>query len=239
MSSDPVYRRVGRGGAGNWYSKNDVDKAERDQAIAVRLPSYIPVQLHFPLSGKTHTGHPGPRSTKERSRPRPSTRRACLRAERAWWGRQLQGPSSGGREHQGRARGGGTGQGHCGSQCRKGKAPVQRTRRRRKLVGWDDSAWCCSAGAGAAQSGGLGTQGAEGCRGGSGDAGPGVSSPRQGVNMLGMGIYVLIRCIFFGSSMVIPGVGKVEAVVKASLLLFVQCNKTSSRRCPFFASFSC
>jgi len=32
MSSEPVYRRVGRGGAGNWYSKKDVEEAEKAQA---------------------------------------------------------------------------------------------------------------------------------------------------------------------------------------------------------------
>ncbi|KAK0711089.1 hypothetical protein B0H67DRAFT_646496 [Lasiosphaeris hirsuta] len=32
--SDQVYRRVGRGGAGNWYSKKDVEEAEKLQAAA-------------------------------------------------------------------------------------------------------------------------------------------------------------------------------------------------------------
>ncbi|KAK5664052.1 hypothetical protein OQA88_266 [Cercophora sp. LCS_1] len=32
--SDEVYRRVGRGGAGNWYSKKDVEAAEKAQAEA-------------------------------------------------------------------------------------------------------------------------------------------------------------------------------------------------------------
>ncbi|KAK4456285.1 hypothetical protein QBC34DRAFT_420016 [Podospora aff. communis PSN243] len=34
MSSSDVYRRVGRGGAGNWYSKKDVEEAEKAQASA-------------------------------------------------------------------------------------------------------------------------------------------------------------------------------------------------------------
>jgi hypothetical protein len=41
MSSSDVYRRVGRGGAGNWYSKKDVEEAEKAQASAVRLPSFF------------------------------------------------------------------------------------------------------------------------------------------------------------------------------------------------------
>lgn len=32
--ADQVYRRVGRGGAGNWYSKKDVEEAEKIQAAA-------------------------------------------------------------------------------------------------------------------------------------------------------------------------------------------------------------
>lgn len=33
-SSSDVFRRVGRGGAGNWYSKKDVEEAEKAQASA-------------------------------------------------------------------------------------------------------------------------------------------------------------------------------------------------------------
>ncbi|KAK3333441.1 hypothetical protein B0T19DRAFT_474132 [Cercophora scortea] len=34
MSSEPVFRRVGRGGAGNWYSKQDVEDAEKKTQAA-------------------------------------------------------------------------------------------------------------------------------------------------------------------------------------------------------------
>ncbi|KAM7202078.1 hypothetical protein V8F20_004532 [Naviculisporaceae sp. PSN 640] len=33
-AGDQVYRRVGRGGAGNWYSKKDVEEAEKSQQQA-------------------------------------------------------------------------------------------------------------------------------------------------------------------------------------------------------------
>jgi len=37
-SADQVFRRVGRGGAGNWYSKKDVEEVEKTQATAVGCP---------------------------------------------------------------------------------------------------------------------------------------------------------------------------------------------------------
>ncbi|KAK1751750.1 hypothetical protein QBC47DRAFT_390920 [Echria macrotheca] len=32
--SEPVFRRVGRGGAGNWYSKKDVEEVQKNEAAA-------------------------------------------------------------------------------------------------------------------------------------------------------------------------------------------------------------
>lgn len=43
-TGDQVYRRVGRGGAGNWYSKKDVDEAEKAQQQAVSL-IFLPIIL--------------------------------------------------------------------------------------------------------------------------------------------------------------------------------------------------
>lgn len=40
--SDQVYRRVGRGGAGNWYNEKDVKEAEKALAAAVVRPSLFP-----------------------------------------------------------------------------------------------------------------------------------------------------------------------------------------------------
>ena len=40
-SSQDVYRRVGRGGAGNWYSKQDVEDADKAQ-LEVKHPNKLP-----------------------------------------------------------------------------------------------------------------------------------------------------------------------------------------------------
>ena len=52
-STDQVFRRVGRGGAGNWYSKKDVEEAEKTQATAVGCPFAFCILL-------LRTRHPEP-----------------------------------------------------------------------------------------------------------------------------------------------------------------------------------
>lgn len=51
--SDQVYRRVGRGGAGNWYNEKDVKEAEKALAAAVVRPQSLS-SPHLSLSPAQH-----------------------------------------------------------------------------------------------------------------------------------------------------------------------------------------
>ncbi|KAK3692526.1 hypothetical protein B0T22DRAFT_447464 [Podospora appendiculata] len=52
MSSEPVFRRVGRGGAGNWYSKQDIEDAEK-KTQAADLEGQKTKQASAPLAATT------------------------------------------------------------------------------------------------------------------------------------------------------------------------------------------
>ena len=55
MSSE-VYRKVGRGGAGNFYSKQDIEDATKNQNEVSRCLSFLPHPLLALLLDKLHTG---------------------------------------------------------------------------------------------------------------------------------------------------------------------------------------
>jgi hypothetical protein len=75
--SDQVFRRVGRGGAGNWYSEKDVKEAEKALAAAVVRPPSLPLPRISLSAQLTHISQPRRTSRPKNTPTRPLAHRTA------------------------------------------------------------------------------------------------------------------------------------------------------------------